>query len=274
MWFCERGHPHSFDLLRGAGYVEMGKAQSAPIAGICRPNLTVLNTHRDPTAFIEIVRTHRPGKSREVAQELGIPLFTILASDRNVLRPGLYTGHPWWEFDPGLSDKDREQMRFMRQVADEMMRRDGSGDSTWAELDLVFDGGGGLQFGSCRGSPPDLSSPMFPRNGDMIVAEICSWDCEISMEVTRREWELDRQAAEIMTRRELEERLGHIVLKAIRNASNGVGRLVVPIGTEEVHVDMSIHPLNPHVGPDGRVALDLVKQVGEASERVRETGKL
>ena len=51
LWTCERMHPHSYDLLRGAGFVVMEQQQSAPINGSCRPDLTILNTHREPLAF-------------------------------------------------------------------------------------------------------------------------------------------------------------------------------------------------------------------------------
>ena len=37
MWTCERMHPHTYDILRGAGYVVMEKYQSAPESGRCCP---------------------------------------------------------------------------------------------------------------------------------------------------------------------------------------------------------------------------------------------
>ena len=88
LWTCERMHPHSYDVLRGAGFVVMEQEQSAPVSGICRPDLTILNTHREPLAFIEIVRSNRPSKSVRVANELGIPLLTILAPEGRSLCPG------------------------------------------------------------------------------------------------------------------------------------------------------------------------------------------
>lgn len=91
----------------------MEKQQSAPIGGNCRSDLTILNTHRDPTAFIEIVRSNRPGNSIEVAKELSIPLFTILVPDRRSLRPGLHPSRPCWDFDPSMSEDDKLTMVFM-----------------------------------------------------------------------------------------------------------------------------------------------------------------
>ena len=45
-------------------------------------------------------------------------------------------------------------MCFMEKVADELMRRNGDGDSTWADLDMRLDDDGKLVFASFRGSPP------------------------------------------------------------------------------------------------------------------------
>ena len=269
LWTCERMHPHAYDLLRGAGSVVMEKYQSAPASGRCRPDLTILNTHHEPMAFVEIVRTNRPTKSVQVAEELGIPLFTILAPHRRSLRPGLHSSRPWWDFDPTMPEEDRRRMYFMEQVADELMRRNKSGDSTWAELCIMEDEDGDLGFATFRGSPPDLSASTFPRTGDLIVAELCSWDCDKAMEMLRHERNLDEQAATISMRQTLEQDLGQIVLRAIQSAKDQAARFVVPIGTEEVHVEMSLRPLNPRVSPDDPVVLNLLGQLSNSAEKVR-----
>ena len=269
LWTCERMHPHSYDLLRGAGYVVMEQQQSAPISGRCRPDLTILDTHREPLAFIEIVRSNRPSNSLRVAEELGIPLFTILAPHRRSLVPGLRPSRPWWDFDPSLPEDARDEMYFMEQVADELMRRNGDGDSTWANLDMMLDDDGKLVFASFRGSPPDLAGPTFPRAGDLIVAELCSWDCDKSMEVLGREQLMDQQNAMISMRESLEQDLGRILLRAVRGAKDGKGRFVVPVGSEEVHVEMSLKPLNPQVSASDPIVLNLMAQVAEAADKVR-----
>ncbi len=269
LWTCERMHPHSYDLLRGAGFVVMEHQQSAPINGRCRPDLTILDTHRQPLAFIEIVRTNRPSNSLQVAQELGIPLFTILAPHRRSLVPGLRPSRPWWDFDPSLSPDAKRQMYFMEQVADELMRRNGDGDSTWADLDMMLDDDGKLVFASFRGSPPDLAGPTFPRAGDLIVAELCSWGCDKAMEVLGREQLMDQQNAMVSMRETLEQDLGRIPLGAIRGAKDGTGRLVVPVGSEEVHVEMSLKPLDPRVSANDPVVLNLMAQVAKAADKVR-----
>ena len=125
LWTCERMHPHSYDLLRGAGFVVMEQQQSAPTSGRCRPDVTILDTHREPMAFIEIVRSNRPTNSLRVAEELSIPLFTILAPHRRSLMPGLRPSRPWWDFDSSLPADAKRQMYFMEQVADELVRRSG-----------------------------------------------------------------------------------------------------------------------------------------------------
>ena len=37
LWTCEGMHPHSYDVLQGAGFVVMEQEQSAPVSGRCRP---------------------------------------------------------------------------------------------------------------------------------------------------------------------------------------------------------------------------------------------
>ena len=81
IWTCEQMHPHRYDLLRGAGSVAMEKYQSAPNSGRCCPDLTVLNTHREPMAFIEIVRSSRPRNAVKVAsdqRQLVLPVATTI----------------------------------------------------------------------------------------------------------------------------------------------------------------------------------------------------
>ena len=262
-------HPHSYDLLRGAGFVVMEQQQSAPIGGRCRPDLTILDTHREPLAFIEVVRSNRPSNSLRVAEELGIPLFTILAPHRRSLVPGLRPSRPWWDFDPSLQEDAKHQMYFMEQVADELMRRNGDGDATWAELDMMLDDDGKLVFANFRGSPPDLAGPTFPRTGDLIVAELCSWGCDNAMEVLGREQLIDQQNAMVSMRETLEQDLGRTLLGAIRGAKDGTSRFVVPVGSEEVHAEISLKPLNSHVSSSDPTVLNLMAHVAEAADKVR-----
>ncbi len=269
IWTCEQMHPHKYDLLRGAGSVAMEKYQSAPNSGRCCPDLTVLNIHREPMAFIEIVRSSRPRNAVKVARELGIPIFTILAPDRKTITPGLMPSQPWWDFDPTLPEEDKQQMRFMEQVADELMRRNDRGDSTWSQLDVMRDQDGNIQFASFRGSPPDLSEPTFPRTGNMIVAEQCSWTCEESMEISERHNLMDMQDADAAFNLELQRKLGRIVLRAMSAAENEPAQFVVPIGSEEVHVMISRRPLNPHISPTDPSLLNIREQFAEAVETVR-----
>ena len=87
LWPCEQMHPHSYDLLRGAGFVVLEQNQYSPVGGRkCRPDITILDTHRQPPVFIEIVRSNRPTNSYRVAEELNIPLFTISGAPQTVAR--------------------------------------------------------------------------------------------------------------------------------------------------------------------------------------------
>ena len=262
-------HPHGYDVLRGAGFVEMEKYQSAPRSGRCCPDITILDTHREPQAFIEIVRHSRPRNSLRVAEELGIPLFTILAPHRRSLRPGLQPTRPWWDFDPSLPADTREQMYFMEQVADELMQRHRAGDSTWSELDMMVDDDGKLQYARLRGSPPNLSGATFPRTGDLVVAELCSWNCDKAMEMLRHEQRLDEQAATISIRQTLEQDVGRTILRAMALVGEGPAKFVVPVGTQEVHVEVSLEPLNPDVGAGDPTVLSLRDELAKAAQKVR-----
>ncbi len=273
LWTCESMHPHSYDLLRGAGFVVMEQQQSAPVSGRCRPDLTILGTHREPMAFIEIVRSNRPTNSLRVAEELRIPLFTILAPHRRSIIPGLRPSQPWWDFDPTLPADAKRQMHFMEQVADELTHRSGDGDSTWTNLDMMLDDAGNLVFASFHGSPPDLAGPTFPRTGDLIVAELCSWGCDKAMEVLEHERLMDEHDAVVSMRQTLEQDLGRILLGAIRSANDGTQRFVVPVGSEEVHVEMTLKALNPHVSPNDPIVLNLMTQVVKAADKVRNRGR-
>ena len=264
LWTCERMHPHSYDLLQDAGFVVKEPRQSAPISGSCRPDIAILDIHREPLAFIEIVRSNRPTNSLRVAEELGIPVFTILAPNRQSLIPGLRPSRPWWDFYPSLPAEAKRQMYFMEQVAYELTRRSGDADSTWADLDMMLDDDGNLVFASFRGSPPDLPGPTFPRTGDLIIAELSSWGCDKAMETLEHERFMDQQNAIVSMRETLEQGLGRILLAAIRGTKEGTGRFVVPVGSEEVHVEMSLKPLNPHANPNDPIVLDLMIQVAHA----------
>ena len=160
-------------------------------------------------------------------------------------------------------------MSFMEKVADELMRRQSNGDSTWSELDLMVDGEGNLEFASLRSSPPDLCGPTFPRAGDLIVAELCSWACAEAMEVQRREREIDERHTLVSVRQQLEQNLGSILLGAIRGSNYEAASFVVPVGTEEVHLQVSLRPINGKVDPNDPIVLNLVGQIQDAVDTVR-----
>ena len=133
----------------------------------------------------------------------------------------------------------------------------------------MADDAGNLAYASFRASPPDLSEPTFPRTGDLIVADHCSWSCDKAMAVLEHERAMDEREAMVSMRQTLEQDLGRIILRAVGNAKDKTARFVVPVGTEEVHVEMSLKPLNPHVGADDAIVLNLMDQLSKAAARVR-----
>ena len=89
------------------------------------------------------------------------------------------------------------------------------------------------------------------------------------MEVTERERAIDEQNAVVSMRQTLEQDLGRTILRAIQGAKDKAARFVVPVGTEEVHVEMSLKPLNSHVGPNDPIVLSLMDELSQAAETVR-----
>ena len=89
----------------------------------------------------------------------------------------------------------------------------------------------------------------------------------------RREQLMDQQNAMVSMRETLEQDLGKILLGAVRSAKDGTGRFVVPVGSEEVHVEMSLKPLNPHVSASDPIVVNLMAQVAKAADKVRNRGR-
>ena len=137
------------------------------------------------------------------------------------------------------------------------------------EFGVMKDHDGKIQFASFQGSPPNLSEPTFPRTGNMIVAEQCSWTCEESMEVSKRHHVMDMQDADVAMNLELQRKLGSIVLGAMSAAENEPAQFVIPIGSEEVHALISRHQLNPHFSPTDPRLLSIREKFAEAAETVR-----
>ena len=182
--------------MRARGILASNYAQPPDGDGVAQeiisPGADGLSTPSNSAPCMRDKVASRLGLFPESAEIGWSKTYSVLpAPHRRSLRPGLQLSRPWWDFDPTLPEDDRRQMYFMEQGADELMRRNGEGDSTWANLDMVMDESGNLGYASFRGSPPDLSGPAFPRTGDLIVAELCSWECEEAMEVLKQERFMD-----------------------------------------------------------------------------------
>ena len=61
----------------------------------------------------------------------------------------------------------------------------------------------------------------------------------------------------------LEQDLGRIILRAVGSARDKTARFVVPVGTEEFHVELGLKPLNPHVGINDPIVLNLTDQLSK-----------
>ena len=80
---------------------------------------------------------------------------------------------------------------------------------------------------------------------------------------------MDMQDAEVALNLELQRKLGRTVLRAMSATENDPAQFVVPLGSDEVHVRISRHPLNPHISPTDSRLLNIREQFAEAEETVR-----
>ena len=80
---------------------------------------------------------------------------------------------------------------------------------------------------------------------------------------------LDEQAAALSMRKTLEQDLGRTLLRAVRGAGDGPAKFVVPIGTQEVHVAMSLKPLSPQMSASDVTVLPLLEELARVAETVR-----
>ena len=85
----------------------------------------------------------------------------------------------------------------------------------------------------------------------------------------RDERTLDEQAAAISIRQTLEADLGRTMLTAIGRADAEPARFVVPVGAQEVHVEVSLEPLNARVSASDPTILLLLDELAKAAEKVR-----
>ena len=190
IWPCVEHGYHTYDLLRGAGWIEIERTQKTPNGLSCRPDVAVLDTHYRPMAFLEVVNRHRPGNSLKVAEELDIPVFEIAAPKERMVESGLLSQRRWWEVVPGVPESERLQKEYIAEIGEEVMGRnnpDVSGE--WLEMDRVYLPDGKMT-NTIRFSEAKLSAGRFPIAGGMIWAKSCSWDCKrvIAVEKTKRIW--------------------------------------------------------------------------------------
>jgi hypothetical protein len=268
MWVCDNGHHHIFDLLDGAGQVVKEARLDAPQTGRYIPDIAILDTHYQPSAFVEIVYKNRRSKVRRAAEELGIPVFSVLAPGRKALQPSLHDNRPWWE-STDMPEEIQRQAAFMQEVSDEIMGRNGQGASGhWSELETYRDET--TVATSFRGSAPDFSDGSFPMWGRMVLAEWCSWDCETAWRVQEQREERQTTDTQVSQAVDLCEQLGRAVLDAMHRAGICTARTVVPLGELEAHIEISLRPLNPNVSPDDPTFVRVFQQLREAEQRVRE----
>lgn len=265
LFFCEKGHPHQYDVLYGAGYVVNEERQTLPDGRYCVPDITVLNTHREPISFIEVHWSSKKGKSKEIAEELGIPLFVFNASeDQSTAVPPLYRNLPYFERLEDISDEEKRHMRAMHRAASELFEKHGNADpSLWSEMVMSFDDTGEFA-GSTIHHPEPTVEDNIPKIAGMLFADRCLWECERVVEAWRSHQELMSLESQRSQQEQLVTDMGEIVLSAMESIpdfhnlrramgrgypARGAAQFVIPIGSEQVRIGLTIEPLDQTPDP-------------------------
>ena len=90
---------------------------------------------------------------------------------------------------------------------------------------------------------------MFPRTGDLIVAELCSWDCNKANGGAWARAANGPTERHLSMRETLEQDLGRILLRAIRGAKDETSRFVALLDQRRSTSRWSLKPLNPDGAP-------------------------
>ena len=267
LFFCEKQHPHQYNLLFDAAYAEKELRHISPKRPTvhCRPDITLLNTHREPVAFLEIEWKHEVSdNARSIAEELDIPVFVFKASSEDVaVVPPLYRNLPYFESMTGMTDEDRRSMRALHEAANTLFDRGNANPSLWQEATMFFDDQGEFQ-GATINHPEAVLDGNIPLLGGMLFANRCLWSCEKVVEKWKWHHEVESLEAQSSMRRELVESLGELVKSAMESVphfhrlrrtmgrgypTEGYAEFVWPIGSEQVRIGMTIEPLGKEALP-------------------------
>ena len=284
IWPCLKHNFHTFDLLRGAGWIEIERNQHGRNGLLCRPDVTVLNTHYQPMAFLEVVNRSRPLKSVRVAEGLDIPLFEIAAPKDRTVAPGLVSSRRWWEVASDMPEANRIQMEYMEAVGDELVgRNDPARSGTFFDMSGLV-GDDGEVYRTVRTSAPDLTEGRFPTAGGMIWAKSCSWSCKRVVAVEEEQGRQDLEDAQFSELFRLWEEVGRLVLDSAGRVTllssdlselAGVvepAELVEPLGSYQVRLQVSVEPLGQTDESDAMGA-SVVAMFREAVEQVERRRK-
>ena len=278
LFFCEKQHPHQYNLLFDAAYAEKELRHVSPQrpAISCRPDITLLNAHRDPVAFLEIEWKHEVSDSaRSIAEELDIPVFVFKASSEYVaVVPPLYRNLPYFESMTGMTEEDRRNMRALHHAASALFDKGKDDPSAWHEATMVF-GDQGDFHGSTIHHPEVAVDGDVPLLGGMLFANRCFWNCEKVVEKWKWHHEVMSLDAKASMRKDLVENLGELVKSAMESVpdfhrlrrtmgrgspAEGYAEFVWPIGSEQVRIGMTIEPLDQTVSPGIRKLSDALRQ--------------
>ena len=267
LFFCEQGHPHQYNLLFDAAYAvrELTHVSPRRSAVSCRPDISLLNAHREPVAFLEVEWKHEVSENaRSIAEELDIPVFVFKASSADVaVLPPLYRNLPYFESMTGLKDEDKRSLRALHKATSKLFEEGQANPSLWHEAVMSFDDQGNFQGSTIHHPEAELDGDI-PILGGMLFANRCLWSCEKVVEKWKWHHEVESREAQASMRRDLVENLGELVKSAMESVpdfhrlrrtmgrgspAKGYAEFVWPVGSEQVRIGMTIEPLSQEPPP-------------------------
>ena len=270
IWYCPHHNFHFYDLLEFGFWAERERRFESPSGILCCPDIQILDYYGKPNALVEIVRSNPMNNNDPVGEEMGIPVFKIMARHANAIQKACVDSRHWWGCG-GFSPAELEEMRFLHEVGEEMVSLfngdNGDTNDIWHSIDVMEDGRKTL-----RHSDPSMDGENgFPLLGGLIWADECSWDCTKALQYELRHREIDLQDYERDEKLRIEKDVGREVMEAFIAAMNCPARFIepfgkiVPLGQCQLSITAQLQPLSQE--PDGTL-LRLVDKLQQAKENV------
>ena len=246
----------------------------APGIGRYQPDLTIVDSHANPLAFLEIRHSNAKNKTYKAARQLGLPVYTAPAPKERTVQPNLINGKHWWELT-NLPDTEKRKLQFNSEVAGEIMHRNSPHENRrWYEIDKLRTEDDSY-YNLLRASSTELEGDGAPTFGGLIWAEAATLNCERALELENEKDEWLQEDKDISERQKLEKNIGREVLEVLTTAlkePEGFAEplhLVVPVGRCQLSIRASLEPLSE----DPKRVSWLIEELKSARSRVAQRPK-